>query len=549
MSIDGFGDLAGAGIDGYGDIAVPGLGGPQGPAGEIISATAETLPSGQEATVALGGTPSQRTIRFGLPRGEQGIQGPEGDVTPDALAAQTAAESARDAAQTAQIAAEAARAQAESAADGAAASAQIFPPSLATFFRQGDERCYVAYTVDGKNFDELGSYATADAGATVRDPSPLIVGSRLYVAHTRPTTAGGGAFGVTDTIGLMYTDDLTTWTNVSPINIATKISGVKQTWAPEWFVDGNTTYLLFAASTIMSSDNSPFQMYEIHTTDTNLATASWSAATKLAGLPAGIDGHIVKLAADQYVIFYSDANQYLRRAQAPAVAGPWTDDRRVDDTWGKAEGPTTVQMPGGTRRLYMDRTAWTTLTSESEFYVDFSEDLSSHGGMVKLALPMMHMGIAPVDNIASGGALLAHGSRPRASGTLLCSGNVAVPASDESVFAAITGFDVWRGFGGLVRSGSQIKVPFAGVYTVSASVALASMAGNWAEVAVYVSGQQIHPFAGSCRSGDSDDFQTVTIPPVTVWCVPNDLIELRIRGNAPAAKMREVRSGMTVTAV
>lgn len=69
--------------------AIPGSKGDQGPAGEIVGATATALPTGAEPTVQLGGTPSERTIEFGLPRGPKGDPGAgsvnsvDGDFGPD----------------------------------------------------------------------------------------------------------------------------------------------------------------------------------------------------------------------------------------------------------------------------------------------------------------------------------------------------------------------------------------------------------------------------------------------------------------------------------
>lgn len=69
--------------------AIPGSRGPQGPAGEIADVTATALPTGADPTVTLGGTPSERTIEFGLPRGPKGDPGSgsvnsvNGDFGPD----------------------------------------------------------------------------------------------------------------------------------------------------------------------------------------------------------------------------------------------------------------------------------------------------------------------------------------------------------------------------------------------------------------------------------------------------------------------------------
>jgi hypothetical protein len=55
--------------------------GDQGPAGSISEATATTLEPGSLATVTLGGTPEDRLLTFGIPRGDKGdsVKGDKGD--------------------------------------------------------------------------------------------------------------------------------------------------------------------------------------------------------------------------------------------------------------------------------------------------------------------------------------------------------------------------------------------------------------------------------------------------------------------------------------
>ena len=51
----------------------------QGPAGQITNASAIGLPSTAQPTVTLGGTPEQRTIEFGIPAGGKGDKGDDGN--------------------------------------------------------------------------------------------------------------------------------------------------------------------------------------------------------------------------------------------------------------------------------------------------------------------------------------------------------------------------------------------------------------------------------------------------------------------------------------
>lgn len=52
--------------------------GATGPAGVISSASVTGLPPSAEPTISMGGTPSDRTFTFGIPKGEQGVPGADG---------------------------------------------------------------------------------------------------------------------------------------------------------------------------------------------------------------------------------------------------------------------------------------------------------------------------------------------------------------------------------------------------------------------------------------------------------------------------------------
>lgn len=55
--------------------------GPPGPAGTIVSATATGLAAGAAPTIGLGGTPSARTLAFGIPKGDKGDAGAAAAIT------------------------------------------------------------------------------------------------------------------------------------------------------------------------------------------------------------------------------------------------------------------------------------------------------------------------------------------------------------------------------------------------------------------------------------------------------------------------------------
>ena len=69
------------------DPARQGIDGEQGPAGTITSVSAVALAAGASPTITLGGTPSARTMAFGIPSGEAGAAGTITSVTVSMLPA------------------------------------------------------------------------------------------------------------------------------------------------------------------------------------------------------------------------------------------------------------------------------------------------------------------------------------------------------------------------------------------------------------------------------------------------------------------------------
>lgn len=71
------------------DVVEPYIPGPQGKGGTIKSATAKGLAAGAQPTVKLGGTPEERTIEFGIPKGDSGTPSTITEATAETLPPQS----------------------------------------------------------------------------------------------------------------------------------------------------------------------------------------------------------------------------------------------------------------------------------------------------------------------------------------------------------------------------------------------------------------------------------------------------------------------------
>lgn len=396
--IDGVGDVSTptALVDGYGDVAIPGQGGPQGPAGQIISATAVPLDTGQDATVSLGGTPEQRSITFGLPKGPKGDKGDTGDVTVAAQAAQAAAQAAAEQAQTA-VAGIDPRIRAVSQGTG---------PMVIPFFLSRDEALHLAVTTDGADVVDTGvrwrPANDAHGEVFVRDPSALAQADGTFIiAYTRPTSGGGGAFGTTPNFGLVKIDkDWQTFTELPAVPVAPAASG--QAWAPQWFVDADGPHILITVCPDTTADGA-YREYEMH--PTNTAMTAWSTPLLMVGLPRGIDVCIIKDAASTYHAFLANHDTgMVEHWTAPSLTGTYT--QATGGSWGHwgygYEAPTQVLLADGvTWRIYMDSTTGSNTTRYDSIVYTDSQDLVTWTDLRSVTCPMKHIGPVQVLNFGN----------------------------------------------------------------------------------------------------------------------------------------------------
>lgn len=458
-------------------------------------------------------------------------------------------------------AAQAAATQAETAAAQAIAAATTGSggnPCLASFFRVGDEVGRFAFSADGMNFDEIGPHFSP-SDSTVRDPSLALWNRKFVLAYTRPTTAGGGAFGTITTFGLATSANARDWTELTPINV--NVSGAVKVWAPDFFIDGSTLRVIFSVSTSSAGAIGSFKAYEVHTTGTDLSSATWSQPVALPGFPSGIDAHIVSTSGG-YAAFYSSGDSNLCLATAASVLGTWTDGGVVDSSWAHAEGPAALPLGDGRIRLFVDSGGFlmnvdSTQTESSQgenegiFFSDFSADLSTHTPLKHVALPMRHIGIIPLEGNTSPASM--KGTSMRSGGTLYITGDGSsydqtITLSSSSAWAEFTTFNRAHLSGGMRAAGGSLVIPQDGRYSLAGSACGVALGSGWFEISISVNGVALDGcIAGSSPAGDTADVQNSVLPTTVLELRQGDVLKLLYRGTVskPAPGFRAGRTTLT----
>ncbi len=231
--------------------------------------------------------------------------------------------------------------------------------TFTAFTNSSESNMYVYQSKDGINYTCVNGPAYSPPEGLVRDTSIIKYSDgAYYIVYT--TDWESAAFGIA------RSTDLVNWTFVS--NIETGLADIKNTWAPEWFVDTDgSVNVIVSLRTHTSSEFTPYQFLAL---DSSLT--SWSAATPLAGLEANyIDTLIVKIDGVYHAITKNETTKYLEHATAEGLTGPYTFIGTGDWAgWGDwVEGPTLTQLDNGDWRIYYDDYA-----SPTGYYFSESSD-------------------------------------------------------------------------------------------------------------------------------------------------------------------------------
>lgn len=419
---------------------------------------------------------------------------------------------------------------------------------LVSYFLSQSERLHYAVSSDGINFGHP-YIRDNDEGETVRDPSCVYVNGQVYFCWTRPTEAGGGAFGKTDTIGMAQLNP-TTGEIVRQI-ITPGVPGTLLLWAPDFYLEGERLHIIFSVKT----STQDFQPYEIHSTGNYSDPSSWSTPTALGIAPyGGIDHHIIKDDAGTYHDLSADGSIISERHSKTLVGG-WSGRTTVDKNWRYLEAPASYRLANGQWRVFFDggglqgdyNPGSNLLENDGlMFYCDFSNDLSTHGPLYPVPAAMRHCGLTLIPNdYMAAQARLEVGSG--IGGAYLYNSVDINGVMDDQGKNVRALFDRFEGFGGLKNTGfggSQnttegFIVGDSGLYVLSASVSYkCETPKTWinAQITCYpqrdpekVRGLGI---GGQAFMAPDDETITTTVIPATlVYLHANDQIQIRITGH------------------
>ena len=433
---------------------------------------------------------------------------------------------------------------------------------LVSYFLSQSERLHYAVSADGINFGHP-YIRDNDEGETVRDPSCVYVNGQVYFCWTRPTEAGGGAFGTTDTIGIAQLNPTTG--EISRQVITPGVPGTSLLWAPDFYLEDTTLHIIFSVKTATQD----FQPYEIHSTGNYADPSSWSAPVALGIAPyGGIDHHIIKDDAGTYHDLSADGSIISERHSKTLIGG-WSGRTTVDKDWRYLEAPASYRLANGRWRVFFDggglQNDYNPGSNLQEndglmFYCDFSNDLSTHGPLHPVPTAMRHCGLTLIPNdYMAAQARLEVGSG--IGGASLYNTVDITGVMDDGGKNVRALFDRFEGFGGLKNTGfggSQkttegFIVGDPGLYVLAASVSYrCATPKTWinAQITCYprrdpknvrnlgIGGQAF-------MSPDDETISTVVIPATLVYLHADDQIQIRMSGQDGAVTQRANNSYFT----
>jgi MYXO-CTERM domain-containing protein len=198
---------------------------------------------------------------------------------------------------------------------------------------------------NGVDFTLLANTGFAGPTNVLRDPSIIKhTDGQYYIAYTlKSWTTTSASFAIASS------PDLKTWTFRT--EVPAQVSGVKDTWAPEWFKDADGSVHLIVS---IDTDTTQFKSYLYTASDNTLS--KWGAPVPLGIGPNYIDTFVVKVGALYHAFTKNETTKYIEHATSDALTGPWTFVGKGDWAgWGSGkEGPALFQLENGQWRLFMD---------------------------------------------------------------------------------------------------------------------------------------------------------------------------------------------------
>ncbi|HYQ00733.1 MAG TPA: glycoside hydrolase family 43 protein [Polyangiaceae bacterium] len=198
---------------------------------------------------------------------------------------------------------------------------------------------------NGTDFTLLANTGYAGPTGVLRDPSIMKhTDGQYYIAYTlKSWTTTSASFAIASS------PDLKTWTFRT--EVPAQVTGVKDTWAPEWFKDTDGSIHLIVS---IDTNDTQFKSYLYTASDDTLS--KWDAPVPLGIGPNYIDTFVVKVDAQYHAFTKNETTKFIEHATADALKGPWTFVGKGDWAgWGSGkEGPALFQTETGQWRLFMD---------------------------------------------------------------------------------------------------------------------------------------------------------------------------------------------------
>jgi hypothetical protein len=207
------------------------------------------------------------------------------------------------------------------------------------------EKLNVFYSPDGVTVTGHGPNPLFAPATGLRDPSISKIGNKWFMAY-------GFHDPTVKQFAVASSPDLINWTTIATLNVSA-IPNITQAWAPELYVnpENNNVYIFFT-----SVEASDMEVWYIQATDGTLAT--WGSATQLSwtSAPSKAMDPVFTKSGSTWYMFYGD-NNYICRATATSLLGPWTTDKTGDWAgWGiNKEAPSIMRLGPSKWRLYIDR--------------------------------------------------------------------------------------------------------------------------------------------------------------------------------------------------
>lgn len=171
-----------------------------------------------------------------------------------------------------------------------------------------------------------------------RDPSIIYWAGTYFVAYT------AGNYGGVTYFGLLSSTNLVDWTALANVSLGKKA----RTWAPEFFADGDTLYVVVGSNDAWGADGDLWLMEALN--DELTAWGTPVAITGFSGVPVN-DACIRKSGSTYYMAATTAAGTKIYTASA--VAGPYSVFTTSPTTFG-GEGTCITELDDGTWLMTVD---------------------------------------------------------------------------------------------------------------------------------------------------------------------------------------------------